>query len=492
MKNLSQSWLEKFTPFFSLILLTTPFWLSFFYPRVTVFLIFVFDLYFVYRGVSLGLNSVRSYLKIRKSVKTDWLKKALENNFDYSRMHHVVFIPTYKEPFNILERTFTFLSEQDFPTKNLILVLAGEVREDGFLQKANELRGKFREKFEEILVTQHTLTEGEVAGKSSNQNFAAKAVVEYLEKNRIDKDYLTFTSCDADVAMHPKYFSNLSYLFLRNPNRYQRFWQGALLFYNNIWRVPIPIRVVHTIYSISGVAELMRPQTSFIYSTYSGSWRLLEKTGFWDPDVISEDWHLFFKAFFATGGHVELEPIFLPLSADAVEGRNLRESLSAQYQQSRRWAWGVVDVAYALRQFRTYRDRVSIPNFILRFLRVFEQHLLWPVNWWVITLGATLPPFINPDLKFTTLGFYLPKLSGIILTISTVFIAFIIIVDFMLRPPRPTNVRKTFFLTSILQYLLLPITGFLFGSLPGMDAHTRLLFGKRLDYKVTEKFEETK
>ena len=489
MSKFASNLLEKFAPIFSLVLLTTPFWLSFLLPRLTVYIIFIFYLYFVYRGVSLGFNSVRSYLRIRTSTKTDWLKKCVDENLDYLRVKHVVFIPTYKEPNLILERTLTFLSQQDFPTKNLLIILAGEDREEGFNSKATYLKDKFQENFLEILVSQHSLQQGEVAGKSSNQNFAASAVRDYLEKNAVDKDYLTFTSCDADVAIHPKYFSNLTYLFLKNPNRYQRFWQGALLFYNNIWRVPMPVKLVHTLYSISGVAELMRSQTAFIYSTYSGSWRLLEKTGFWDPDVISQDWHLFFKSFFATGGHVELQAIFLPLSADAVEGRNLKESLTAQYQQSRRWAWGVVDIAYALKQFSLHKDSISLPNFALRLLRVLEQHLLWPVNWWVITLGATLPPLINPQLKFTTLGFYLPKLSGIILTVSTTFIISIIIVDFMLRPPRPEGVKKTFFLSNILQYLLLPIVGFLFGSLPGMDAHARLLFGKRLDYKVTEKFE---
>lgn len=490
MSKLSQSLLEKFTPVFSLFLLTSPFWLSFFFPRFTVFFIYLFDLYFVYRGASLGINAVRSYLKIKKSVKTDWLQKGVDEGLTYEKMHHVVFVPTYKEPVSVLERTLSFLADQEFPSKKVLVVLAGEQREEGFSLKAAALKEKFQEKFFNFLITEHTLKVGEIAGKSSNQNFAAGIVAKFLEEKGIDKDHLTFTSCDADVAMHPNYLANLSYLFLKNEHRYERFWQGALLFYNNIWRVPIPVRVVHTIYSIAGVAELMRPQTAFIYSTYSGSWRLLERTGFWDPDVISEDWHLFFKAFFATGGQVEIEPIFLPLSADAVEGRNLKESLLSQYQQNRRWAWGVVDVAYAIRQFRERRNSVSLPNFIMRFLRVFEQHLLWPVNWWVITLGATLPPLINSELRFTTLGYYLPKVSGFILTISTVFIIFIIVVDILLRPPRPEGTKKTFFLISILQYLLLPITGFLFGSLPGMDAHTRLLLGKRLDYRVTEKFEE--
>jgi hypothetical protein len=38
-----------------------------------------------------------------------------------------------------------------------------------------------------------------------------------------------------------------------------------------------------------------------------------------------------------------------------------------------------------------------------------------------------------------------------------------------------------------LEFLLLPVVGFFFSALPGIDAHTRLMFGKYLEYKVTEK-----
>ncbi len=489
MKN-SHALTEKITPLLSLILLTTPLWLSFFLPRFTVFLIFIFDLYFVYRSSFLAFNSVRAYLKIKKTAQTSWLAKLKAENLPYKKVHHLIFIPTYKEPFTILERTLTFLAEQEFPAKQLVVVLAGEERDEGFESKAQELKAKFSKFFYQILITQHRLKPGEVAGKSSNQNYAAGVTSFFIEQEGFDEDYLTITSCDADVAMHPKYFSNLTYLFLKSPEPYLRFWQGALVFYNNIWRVPLPVRVVHTLFSVAGVADLMRSKTSFIYSTYSASWKMIRLAGFWDPDVISEDWHLFFKTFFATKGHVELEPIFLPLSGDAVEGNGFFGSMSAQYQQNRRWAWGVVDIGYAVKQFRINWREVSIANFIIRFLRALEQHLLWPVNWWFVTLGATLPPLINQDLRYTTLGYYLPKLSGLILTISTSFIIFIIIVDILLRPPRPEGAKKSSAIIGVLQYLLLPVTGFLFGSLPGMDAHARLLFGKRLDYKVTEKFDK--
>jgi hypothetical protein len=33
----------------------------------------------------------------------------------------------------------------------------------------------------------------------------------------------------------------------------------------------------------------------------------------------------------------------------------------------------------------------------------------------------------------------------------------------------------------------LPIAGFFFSALPGIDAHTRLMLGKYIQYKVTEK-----
>ena len=34
---------------------------------------------------------------------------------------------------------------------------------------------------------------------------------------------------------------------------------------------------------------------------------------------------------------------------------------------------------------------------------------------------------------------------------------------------------------------MLPIIGFFFSALPGLDAHTRLMLGKYIEYKVTEK-----
>lgn len=479
--------IESLPAYASWIILSSPIWASFFAPVAIAFFVILYDIYFFWKASLLGVNSVRGYLKIKKESSDFWVNKMRREGMNYSKIKHVIFIPTYKEPKDILERTLDFLVEQEFPTKQVSIILAIEERDEGSYKKALDLKSNYSKHFENFLITIHELLIGEVAGKSSNLAFAGKNAKKLIEEKGYNKDLILATSCDADVALHPKYLSNLTYKFLKDEDKYNHIWQGALVFYNNIWRVPIFNRVVHTIYSINGIAELMRPASNFNYSTYSLSWDLLEKADFWDSDVVAEDWHLFFKSFFAKNGMVSLQSIYLPLFADAAEGTTYWGSLKAQYKQNRRWAWGVTDIGYSIGEFWKRRDKIHKVNFFFKFIRSLEQHLLWPANWWLLTLGAILPPLINPDFRFTALGFYLPRISGTILTLCTLFIVAVIIVDWLLKPPRPEHFKKRLLPFTILQYILLPITGFIFGALPGMDAHTRLILGKRLDYQTTEK-----
>lgn len=482
--------LEILSGLSSWTLLTSPFWASFFAPVIMAYFIILFDLYFLYRATHLGINSIRGYLKIKETAAINWLETLIKSKLNYSKVRHIIFIPTYKEPIEILQRTLLALKISEFPTSQIDIVLATEEREEKAVKKAKQLQKEFKSIFGHFWITTHPLIPGEVAGKSSNLAFSAQEIKRKIEYLDYDKSFVTVTSCDADVVMPPKYYSLLTYQFLTLPKeaRYLRFWQGALVYYNNIWRVPMPVRVVHTLYSVYQVANLMTPKSIFNYSTYSTSWKLVEEAGFWDVDVISEDWHLFFKCFITHRAKVELESVYLPLSADAAEGQNYVQSLLSQYNQNRRWAWGVTDIAYAAKQFLLNFRELSITPFFFRFLKALEQHIFWPVHWWILTLGATIPPLINPAFKFTALGHNLPKISGFILTISVVFLLSVIVVDYLLKPPRPDSVKKRQLPLTILQYFLMPVVSFFFGALPGMEAHTRLILGKRIEYRVTEKF----
>ena len=81
----------------------------------------------------------------------------------------------------------------------------------------------------------------------------------------------------------------------------------------------------------------------------------------------------------------------------------------------------------------------------------------------------------------------LPKVSSFILTLCLFFLVIIIIVDSKSRPERPQGERGYRRIIEYLGWPLLPIIGFFLGALPGIDAHTRLMLGKYLEYRVTEK-----
>ncbi len=307
-----------------------------------------------------------------------------------------------------------------------------------------------------------------------------------MDKRGKDINYLTITSCDADHRYHPKHFAYLTYAFLDNPHRYRRFWQPAIQFYNNFWRLPATSRVANTFGSLWNTATLMRTDRLINVQNYSASLKMIDEAGYWDPDVIPEDYRIFFKCFYKFGGQVEVEPIFLPVHVDAAESTSWWKTFKNQYEQFKRWAWGVSDDPYIIKNY-FLAPKVSFWNKTIRLVRIIEDHFLWPVNWFFITLGMTIPSIFNRRFSRTVLGHSLPELSSAILSLTLVFLAIILIVDAKQRPKRPKNFPRWRVWLMPLDFVLMPVVGFLFTALPGLDAQTRLMLGKYLEYRVTEK-----
>jgi len=123
----------------------------------------------------------------------------------------------------------------------------------------------------------------------------------------------------------------------------------------------------------------------------------------------------------------------------------------------------------------------------MRLIYVLWSHVSWPVNWFIITIGLTLPTLLNPAFGRTTLGYMVPKLSSLVLTLALAFLVVILILDHIYKPKRPKDFPLWRAILIPFEFILMPIAGFLFSALPGLDAHTRLMLGKYLEYKVTEK-----
>jgi hypothetical protein len=132
-------------------------------------------------------------------------------------------------------------------------------------------------------------------------------------------------------------------------------------------------------------------------------------------------------------------------------------------------------------------DEIPFWDKTIRIFKVIEDHFLWPVNWFAITVSAILPPLLNETFSRTILGKTLPQVTSTLLTLSLVSLIAIFIIDAANRPPRPNKWNPLSYILQPLEFLLLPIVGFFFSALPGIDAHTRLMLGKYIEYKVTEK-----
>src|SRR3990172_7538231 len=141
--NKTRRLLEIVVPGMTWLLITMPFWLSFWHPAIVAYLIITFDVYWFYKSFRLAIHAIRSFLMISAHTKVDWV-------------------------------TLTNLAQQDFPKERIIVVLATEDKDPHARETEKTLRKKFGSLFGKFMVTRHVLHTGEVAGKSSNMAWAAK------------------------------------------------------------------------------------------------------------------------------------------------------------------------------------------------------------------------------------------------------------------------------------------------------------------------------
>lgn len=476
--------LELLPGLISWTLILSPIWASYLIPHVLAYFILFFDVYWLYKSFSLTIFAFIASDKIRKAEKENWLEKT-KTLPNFEKVSHILVIPNYKERIEKLRETLNALKYQTFPHTRLYVVLAMEDREQEAKEKAKTLIAEYKAYFH-IFASFHPDIAGEVKGKSSNESFGAKLAYKTLvEGGKIDINYATVSSVDADSIFHPQYFSYLTYSFLTNPKRHNKFWQSANVNHNNFWQVPAPIRVMSFFGSLWRTALLVQKDRLVSNSTYSLSFKMLSEIGFWDTDVIPEDYRIFFKAFFQLKGDCSVEPLFIKTSMDAPLSSSFWKSIQNKYDQELRWSWGVSDDPLFIKWWFTVPG-IPFWRKTMLIYHVLLDHFLWPVNWFIITVAANIMPFVNPAFMRTTLGYNLPRLAGLILTSCIFATLTMIAIDARSRHDYYKVPKGKQFLFP-LEFIVLPVIGFFLSAVPAILSHTFLMFGKRMEYKVTEK-----
>jgi hypothetical protein len=326
-----------------------------------------------------------------------------------------------------------------------------------------------------------------VVGKSSAMAFGGRHLYRLLVRERgMDPSRVLVTDLDADYRVHPQYFNYLTWVHLADPNRETQLYQPIPYFHNNIWEAPMLTRLFAAVLTQLQMWRNVLPEKLQSFGSYSTTLHLVHEVGYWATDAIPEDSRFYWKSYFTYGDRFRAVPLFIPIYGDAVRARGYWRSLATQYLQARRWAWGVTDIPYVVHNALNHSE-ISRVSRAWRVLNLFGEHINWAITPFVITFGATVPLIINPAFGRTTLGQNLPVYASSMLSVALIALLVLIWIEHRIVPPRPAEWGWFHRFLTYIQWTGLPIVGIFFSTLPALDAQTRLLTGRYLEYRVTEK-----
>ncbi|MFC1599887.1 hypothetical protein ACFL3T_02560 [Patescibacteria group bacterium] len=512
--------------------LLLPIVIAIYYPIAIALLAIVYALIWLFRSIRLSINLYRGYRRTQNAMKVNWnylldlvehpekidqavsevdFKKPLlqpmrilnlelknlKNRYIWMKKHeqylkpseiyHAILVVTFKESFELVRESVKSYTESFYPHEKLILVLGGEEGDqENFKKISNKLIEEFGHKFFKVITTVHPKgIPGEIPGKSANATFAAKELKKYVDSQDIDYNNVILSNFDADTVVHPAYFSELTFKYLMTKNRTQKVYQPTHMFHNNIWDVPIMIRMVALSCTFWRMAEALDKNKYKSFSSRSMGFRTVLDTNYWDPSIIPEDSRQFWTAFMKYNGKHTVSWIYTPVYMDAVLSDTYVETFKSQYIQLRRWAWGVVDFPFMALNISRH-PKIKFGEKVKRIFIFLENAFFWATGPIIIMTAGFWPSLMNAEFRGSVLAYNLPQITSQILTIAAVGIIMCGIISVIVVPKREKKSLWGRFLL-LIQWLLVPVTSIFLSAIPALDAQTRLMFGKHLEYKVTEK-----
>lgn len=519
------------------------FWLTLFFALffsrnhpvwVSVFII-LFDLYWLFKAINGALHLLWSYRKYRLFNTLNWLELAEKlGNFvayqDYLQKriaespksklvsyfeeeierinklvvqgrtggnfrdyYHVVLYPFVDEGVDVLETTLHSLQHVNYPKDRIIVILASEERAGAkAAETAAIIRERFAKEFFQFFVTVHPDgLPGEIKGKSANASFAMQAVVPELEKLGIPIDNVLVSNFDSDTMVHREYFARVSYEFITAEKPYRSSYQPIAVYNNNIWDSPALIRLVSVNNTFFQFIESSRPNRLRTFSSHTMTLRALVEIGYWRKDLVNEDGYVYWQCYFRYNGDYMVVPLFISVSLDTCLADTYKQTLINQYKQKRRWAYNVEYypslVPSVLKTTAPWWDKAY------KLFQYIEGNYNWATASIVIAMLGWLPLILGGDnFGQTVVAQNLPFATRFLMTLATAFLICSVYINLALLPPRPKKYSWTRTFNMYAQWIFVPVISVIFGALPAVEAQTRLMLGRYMEFWVTPKHREVR
>ncbi len=474
--------------------------LSFWQPVVIAIFIIVFDVYWFVKTVYLSLHLRVAFKQVRNNMKINWLHKLekipveeykLSTIKSWQDIYHLVLMPSYKEGSEVISAALDGLLNSNYPKERMIVVISQEERAGKILNKtvADEILPKYNDQFLRLAIVEHPdALPGDLPGKGSNIAWAGKYTKEkIIDSMGIAYDHVIVSALDVDTVVFPEYFSRLTYMFLNTEDPLRSSYQPVPFYTNNIWEAPSFARVVAFSSTFWHTIKQERMESDTTFSSHSMPFTALIDVDFWQNNMVSEDSRIFWQCFLRYDGKYKVTPLFYPVSMDANVAQTFWKTMLNVYKQQRRWGYGVENVPYFL--FGFYKNKsISLGKKIYLISTMLERFWSWSTNAIMIFILGWLPVMVGGSVfNRTVLSFNLPFLTRFIMTFAMLGLVTSAIFSIFILPPRPPKFGRWKHVWMVLQWILFPATTIILGSLPGLEAQTRLMFGRYMGFWVTPK-----
>jgi hypothetical protein len=179
--------------------------------------------------------------------------------------------------------------------------------------------------------------------------------------------------------------------------------------------------------------------------------------------------------------------MYATLSMDVVDAGSWLKTVGSIYKQKRRWAWGVENFPILMRGFMC-NAKIGLWDKIRHCSKMFEGHVTWATLPFLLMYAGWLPLiFSGQEFSNTVLYFNSRRILEITYTLSSFALLGSIFVSQCLLPRsyvRYSLIRRTI---HALEWLLVPVILVFLSAAPALDAQTRLMFGRYMEFWVSDK-----
>jgi len=463
--------------------------LSFVRPIWVIYIIIVFDVYWVLRVIYYSFYLILSWRRFKRAVKINWMERLETEHPNWLDYKNVIFLPIYNETFDVVETTLDALLKSTYPAQKMYIIFAGEERkQEHWLGVQKQIKDKYQNKFADVLFYTHPKDlPGEIPGKGSNIHHAEKEFKKYADLNGWDYKKIVTSIFDIDTVVHSQYFGHLNYIYCSHPRPDKSSYQPITLYNNNLLESPSLLRIMALGTSFWMFFSLARLDNLVTFSSHSMSFQAIIDCGGHSKDIVSEDSRIYFQCWLKNDGDYEVTPLYIPVSMDTVRDQNLWKSLKNLYYQQRRWAWGTENIPYLLWQFGKNK-KISFFKKAGVLFREWEGKWSWAVVAILITILGRLPLWLaGEDVRKSALFFNTPYVLEILMFLAMMGLFLSALLSLLVMPPKEGGHPAHRYLYTLLQWVLLPVSLIFFSAIPCIDAVTHLMFGKYLGFNVSSK-----